>query len=82
MLRLLADVADRLILTNPPNAPVARRWDLEAVATAARKLAVRVTIEPELSRAIATARAQASTVVVTGSFYTVGAALEILNAAP
>jgi len=82
MLRLLADVADRLILTNPPNAPVARRWDLEAVATAARKLAVRVAIEPELSRAIATARAQASTVVVTGSFYTVGAALEILNAAP
>ena len=82
MLRPLADVADRLILIDPPNAPVARRWDLEAVATAAHELAVHVAIEPELSRALETARAQASTVVVTGSFYTVGAALEILNAAP
>lgn len=80
MLRQVADLADELILTLPPGAPAERRWDPERVAAenpGARSL-------PELRYALegAAALAGEGTVLVTGSFYTVGAALAHLGRAP
>jgi dihydrofolate synthase/folylpolyglutamate synthase len=82
MLRVLASVANRIVITNPPGAPADRRWDIDAVAQAATVLGIPVTVAPALREAIDVARAQSATTVITGSFYTVGAALELLGASP
>jgi dihydrofolate synthase/folylpolyglutamate synthase len=66
MLERLQTVADRLWMTNPPSAPADRRLDLGLVT---------VPVEPDFDRALATARVGAGTVLVTGSFHTVGDAM-------
>ena len=78
-LTLLRPVVDRLWLTNPPSAPEERRWDLRAVASAVGDRAV---VEPNLDRALQAAEAEAGTVLVTGSFHTVGDAMMRLPGFP
>jgi dihydrofolate synthase/folylpolyglutamate synthase len=76
MLKLLGPAVDRLILTIPPGAPPRRRWDPTAWDEASTGAPVEVL--PELDAALAQGRAHlpgAGTLLVTGSFYTVGAAL-------
>jgi dihydrofolate synthase/folylpolyglutamate synthase len=65
---LLQRVAD-LRVTNAPSAPTHRRWDLGAVAAA---FPGRVTVEPDLDAALASLRRTSGTVLVCGSFHTVG----------
>jgi len=82
MLAPLLEYADALVLTIPPTAPEHRRWD---PAVAAGTLASeRVVAIPDFRAALAEARASAGsgTVVVTGSFHTVGDALAALDLAP
>jgi dihydrofolate synthase / folylpolyglutamate synthase len=78
MLRALAPAVDRTIITRPAGAPAERAWDPEA---AARRFAVeeRLTAIPELPAALQEAARIGSSVLVTGSFYTVGAALPLLR---
>jgi dihydrofolate synthase/folylpolyglutamate synthase len=71
MLRQLAPVVDRLWLTTPPSAPEGRRWRLEEARTAAPE----ATVEPDFDRALSMAEAEGATVLVTGSFHTVGDAM-------
>ncbi|MEX0690710.1 MAG: Mur ligase family protein [Gemmatimonadales bacterium] len=66
MLQRLHAVVDRLWMTDPPSAPADRRLDLALVT---------VPVEPDFDRALATARVGAGTVLVTGSFHTVGDAM-------
>ncbi|HEV8305408.1 MAG TPA: folylpolyglutamate synthase/dihydrofolate synthase family protein [Gemmatimonadales bacterium] len=68
MLELLAPVVDRLVLTVPPSIPVLQRWS-------PRELAGHAESEPEFGAALARVQEGAATVVVTGSFHTVGDAL-------
>ena len=68
MLELLAPVVDRLVLTVPPSIPVLQRWSPQ-------ELAGRAESEPEFGAALARVQEGAATVVVTGSFHTVGDAL-------
>ncbi|HWP37239.1 MAG TPA: Mur ligase family protein, partial [Gemmatimonadales bacterium] len=81
MLQRLLGVVDAAWLTDPPSAPAARKWDLEEVGRAVGTPPIRlvrhqaVTIEPDFDRALAAARRGAATVLVTGSFHTVGDAL-------
>lgn len=75
MLAALGPAVDALWVTDPPSAPDGRRWSLAEVA-AAFPGAVRV--EPDLGRALAAARAGAGTVLVCGSFHTVGGAMSRL----
>jgi dihydrofolate synthase/folylpolyglutamate synthase len=82
MLRRLLPAVDAAWLTDPPSAPAARKWNLEDVGAMARKPFhettgrwPRVIIEPDFDRALTDARADAATVLVTGSFHTVGDAL-------
>lgn len=86
MLPQLARVADRVVLTVPPGAPPARRWNPATAATTVRDAegASRVSIRPAFDRALANVarRAEAGTALVTGSFYTVGAALAAHDLAP
>ncbi len=87
MLAGLGDRVDELVLTEAPTAPEGRRWDPAAAArvAAARGVGARVRVEPDLPAALRRARASAGaggTVVVTGSFHTVGDALALLGWAP
>ncbi len=85
MIDTLLPVVDRLWLTDAPTAPSSRRWPLDEVAAYARAHAgdaVRVEVEPDLQVALAHARAHSSTVLVTGSFHTVGDAMQRLQIDP
>jgi dihydrofolate synthase / folylpolyglutamate synthase len=82
MVSAAAAVADLIVLTHPPGAPSERRWDIDTVKADADRKSVRVSVEPLLVDALELARQSAATTVVTGSFYTVGAALQLLGASP
>ncbi|HUF52110.1 MAG TPA: Mur ligase family protein [Longimicrobiales bacterium] len=84
MLAPLHRAADRVILTSPPTAPADRRWDAAAALDAAP--APHALIVPgfidALERAHDFAAGTGGTVVVTGSFHTVGDALSALGRCP
>ncbi len=72
MLERLSAAADRVWATTAPTAPPPRRWDL---GTVAHRFSGRVTVEPDFDRALQDVREGARTVVVCGSFHTVGDAM-------
>ena len=82
MLPPLAAASGAMVLTEPPSAPPERRWD--AAAVLARLPGVAGEVQPDFARALERARALAGegTVLVTGSFHTVGDALARLGRAP
>lgn len=71
MLEPLARQVGRLWATTPPSAPPKRAWDLQAV----RETVPDAVVEPDFERALADVQRGAATVVVTGSFHTVGDAV-------
>lgn len=89
MVAALAAVSDRLWLCEPPSAPPERRWDLDEVARAVAPSDAgesrvaglpggrdrRLVIEPDFDRALQDVQVGAGTILVTGSFHTVGDAL-------
>lgn len=72
MLEGLTKAADRVWATMAPTAPAPRRWDL---GTVAHRFSGRVTVEPDFDVALRDAQQGARTVVVCGSFHTVGDAM-------
>lgn len=68
MLATLRPVVDRLVLTVPPSIPLLQRWSID-------DLDAQTHFEPDFSRALAEIQQGAATVLVTGSFHTVGDAL-------
>lgn len=82
MLAALSQVVDRLWLTAPPTAPAERRWDLAEVKRAMEDDGGSIPIhppslmiQPDFDRALREVQQGAGTVLVTGSFHTVGDAL-------
>ena len=71
MLDRIEQLADRVWAVMPPSAPVDRRWRLAEVRVAYP----RITVEPDFDRALASVPVGAATVLVTGSFHTVGDAM-------
>ncbi len=85
MIDTLLPVVDALWLTDAPTAPSSRRWPLHEVAAYARERAGvdrMVVVEPDFHAALTRARAGAATVLVTGSFHTVGDAMQRLQIDP
>jgi len=82
MLELLAPVADHLILTTPPTAPANRRWDPFAAAGHATAAGGSASAVPDLAEALALADGRGATVLVTGSFHTVGDSMSCLQLSP
>jgi dihydrofolate synthase/folylpolyglutamate synthase len=76
--------ADRVLLTEPPTAPADRRWNPEQVLRAVGSVKARVV--PDFNAALTSAQETASahhgSIVVTGSFHTVGDALIALRRCP
>ena len=83
MIRVLSRVASRFVLTMAPTAPASRAWDLgrsrRVHARAGRRGRRRRRIFARRSTARATG---AATVLVTGSFHTVGDAMALLQVSP
>lgn len=82
MMDRLAPAVDELVLTMPPTAPANRRWDPAAAADYANTLGANASAVPDLAEALALAGDRGSTVLVTGSFHTVGDAMSCLQLSP
>jgi dihydrofolate synthase/folylpolyglutamate synthase len=78
----LSKVVDVFVLTDAPTAPSSRAWDRDAAAAHARESGWEAVSEPVFDRAIERATSLANTVLVTGSFHTVGDAMARLNVDP
>jgi dihydrofolate synthase/folylpolyglutamate synthase len=75
MLTELSRVAARVILVSPPSAPANRAWDPQEAKAFALDRGIHASVETDFALAIRDARATHGTVLVTGSFHTVGDAL-------
>jgi dihydrofolate synthase/folylpolyglutamate synthase len=78
----LAPVVDVFVLTSAPTAPASRAWNADEALAYARSRGWEAVLEHDFDRAIATAASLAATVVVTGSFHTVGDAMARLQVDP
>ncbi len=82
ILQAVATVADRILLTMAPTAPTARAWNLEEVAAWAAEQDLPVTRLDDFDAALHEADRAGATILVTGSFHTVGDAMERLQVDP
>jgi dihydrofolate synthase / folylpolyglutamate synthase len=82
ILRGLHGVVDTIVISTAPTAPAARMWHLDDVATWAREEEIALSVEPDFDAALRKATDSGSTVVITGSFHTVGDAMERLQVDP
>ncbi len=82
MMHDLSTVASRFVVTMAPTAPASRAWNLDEAAAYARTLGVEVEAVGDFAAALGRAESGAGTVVVTGSFHTVGDALALLHVSP
>ncbi len=82
ILTSVASVASPVILTDAPTAPASRRWSLHDVEGWAAEAGLPVICVADFDAALAYAQSLGSTVLVTGSFHTVGDAMNRLQVAP
>ena len=81
MEQLAGEVA-QFVVTTAPSAPQSRAWDPEAARAFGESRGWSVRLEPDFDNALAYAAAQGATVLVTGSFHTVGDAMARLQPPP
>ena len=82
MIRVLRGVASHFVLTNAPTAPASRAWDLVEVHEFTRALGLSAEVVADFDKAIQQTAADYATVLVTGSFHTVGDAMSLLQVSP
>jgi dihydrofolate synthase/folylpolyglutamate synthase len=82
IIRELAPVVDRFIFTNAPSAPAERRWDPAYAQRYADAEGFNADLEPDMDVALARGEGQSATLLVTGSFHTVGDAMSRLQVSP
>ncbi|WP_053334502.1 bifunctional folylpolyglutamate synthase/dihydrofolate synthase [Gemmatimonas phototrophica] len=82
ILTAVARAAEKIVVTMAPTAPANRTWDLLEVESWARTQGLPILRIDDFTSALAHARAEAATVLVTGSFHTVGDAMERLQVHP
>jgi len=78
----LSGVTDRFVFTNAPSAPADRRWNPADAEVHARRRGSDAKVVAGLEEAIAEAQRDARTVLVTGSFHTVGDVMSRLQVSP
>ncbi len=82
VIRSLSTCVDRFVMAVPPSAPGERTWDPVAAVEFAESIGAAAALRPEFESALETAGVGAATVVVTGSFHTVGDAMSRLQVSP
>ncbi len=82
ILRALAPAIGRFVITNAPTAPASRAWNAEEALAFARAEGWRADLIADFDAALAQAPSFGATVLVTGSFHTVGDAMARLQVSP
>lgn len=82
IVQALAPAVDRFIFTTAPSASPDRAWDPAGAHAFARALGLMSELEPDLDAALSQADKHSETVLVTGSFHTVGDAMSRLQVSP
>lgn len=82
VLDALAPAVDALVLTTPPTAPPGRVWDAGAALNYARSRGHAAEVAADFDGALARVAERPGTLVVTGSFHTVGDAMARLQVDP
>jgi dihydrofolate synthase/folylpolyglutamate synthase len=82
IIRELAPAVDRFVFTNAPSAPAERRWDPAKALTFAKAQGFAAELEPDMDAALTLAQKDSGTVLVAGSFHTVGDAMSRLQVSP
>jgi dihydrofolate synthase/folylpolyglutamate synthase len=82
IIQALGPVVDRFLFTNAPSAPVDRRWDPAEALTFARSQGFEADLEPDLGVALERGESSSGTLIITGSFHTVGDAMSRLQVSP
>lgn len=82
MIRVLSRVASEFVLTMAPTAPASRAWDLSDAVAFARENGITARAIEDFETALRAASSNAQTILVTGSFHTVGDAMALLQVAP
>jgi len=82
IIRELAPVIDRFIFTNAPSAPAERRWNPAEAHAFARSQGFEADLEPNLDAALERGESGSETLLITGSFHTVGDAMSRLQVSP
>ena len=77
MMRILCGSVDRIIVTAPESAPLSRAWDPGEAANYGIENGWNVMLITDLRQAVEMAAAGAATVLITGSFHTVGDASQL-----
>jgi dihydrofolate synthase/folylpolyglutamate synthase len=77
MIEILRPVVDRMLLTVPPSIPLMQRWSVDQTARRPdrRTAGAPISFEPDFERALHDVQDGAQTMLVTGSFHTVGDAM-------
>ncbi|HVZ79043.1 MAG TPA: Mur ligase family protein, partial [Gemmatimonadaceae bacterium] len=82
MLGALREVVTEFVLTDAPTAPASRTWDLAEAAEFAAAQGMTATACHDFGEALSLAEERGATVLVTGSFHTVGDAMARLHVSP
>lgn len=82
MMAALAPVVSHFVLTTAPTSPESRAWSLDEVLAHARSSGLSAEGVSDFDRALRVASERAPTVLVTGSFHTVGDAMARLQVSP
>jgi dihydrofolate synthase/folylpolyglutamate synthase len=78
----LAPVVERFILTNAPTAPPSRTWSIPEPLNYARERGWNAEVIRDFDRALVRGATGGATVLITGSFHTVGDAMARLEVSP
>jgi dihydrofolate synthase/folylpolyglutamate synthase len=78
----LSPVVDEFVLTSAPTSPPSRAWNLPDPLAYAREKGWKAELLRDFDRALVRASERGETVLVTGSFHTVGDAMERLEVSP
>ena len=78
----LGGVADQFVFTTAPTSPHARRWDAQAAGAFASEKGLNAVVVDDFEAALLRASGIGGTMVVTGSFHTVGDAMSRLQISP
>jgi dihydrofolate synthase/folylpolyglutamate synthase len=78
----IAPVVDRILFTNAPSAPPERQWNVAEAHQYAVSRGIAADLEPDLDVAIVRAQKRCGTLLVTGSFHTVGDVMSRLQVSP
>ena len=81
-MRELAPAVDRFLITSAPSAPAERLWDPASAVDYAHSLGYVAELEPDFDAALLKAGDAPGTVLITGSFHTVGDAMSRLQVSP